>query len=159
MAEIIAKHGEIILLDEQDAESLGHHRWYVNGKYVVRCEWLGKGKNKVTLIHREIMGVKSGDRLQVDHINGNPLDNRRANLRICTRSQNGMNRGKQANNTSGFKGVIWRPKERKWAARIGVDGKKIDLGYFQTKAEAAAAYDAASKRVHGEFANSGVECR
>jgi len=87
-----------------------------------------------------------------DHKNRNGLDNRRNNLRICTRSQNQYNRAKQLNNTSGFKGVCWVPRRNKWRVDITVDKKRISLGYFSDVIEAALAYDRAALLYHGEFA-------
>jgi hypothetical protein len=74
------------------------------------------------------------------------------NLRPATKSQNAANRGKTCNNTSGFKGVWWRRRYRKWQATIGVNGKRFYLGMFDTPEAAHAAYAAAAQRLHGEFA-------
>jgi hypothetical protein len=84
--------------------------------------------------------------LQIDHINGNPLDNRWRNLRLATNSQNQWNRDKQCNNTSGHKGV-WR-KGNRWAATIWVNNKKLSLGSFASAEEAGAAYRAAAAEHH-----------
>jgi len=88
----------------------------------------------------------------VDHINGDGLDNRRANLRPATTSQNLANRRIQCNNRSGFKGVGWHTSTGKWRSRIVVDGKRFNLGAFTTPEAAALAYDAAARELHGEFA-------
>ena len=88
----------------------------------------------------------------VDHINGNGLDNRRSNLRVCTRSENGMNRGKNKNNKSGYKGVAWHEKAKLWRATLGLKGKIIHLGDFADKSEAYRAYVEACKKYHKEFA-------
>jgi len=87
----------------------------------------------------------------VDHINGDGLDNRRQNLRVVTHAQNLMNQRRSAANTSGVKGVSWYRKTSRWKAQIAVFGKKMHIGYYLTKEEAAAAYEEASKRLHGEF--------
>lgn len=87
-----------------------------------------------------------------DHINGNGLDNRRANLREATSVQNACNRRLGSKNTSGFKGVSWKAASKKWVARIKTHGKATHLGYFSTPQEAARAYDAAARELHGEFA-------
>lgn len=88
----------------------------------------------------------------VDHINGDKLDNRVANLRLATNAENCRNRGAQSNNTSGHKGVGWHKRDRKWQAYIAVDGRQKCLGNFDTLDDAAAAYRAAATIMHAEFA-------
>lgn len=89
----------------------------------------------------------------VDHIDGNGLNNQKANLRVCEPNQNQYNRLLQKNNTSGFKGVSFFPETGQWRARIGIGGKRrISLGLFPTKEEAYAAYCEAAKIHHREFA-------
>ena len=90
----------------------------------------------------------------MDHINCDRGDNRLCNLRECERSQNQANRGKQANNTSGFKGVHFHPQGNKWRARIKSGDKDCSLGLYDTKEEAHAAYCAAAKRLNGDFART-----
>lgn len=128
---------------------LGLVDWHIDAHGYVRA-WLrpARGKRKILLLHREIMKAPPG--LCVDHINGDPLDNRRANLRLCTHAQNMKNRRLHRNNTSGFKGV-WRRRNR-WRAEIKVEGQRISLGTFATIEEAAAAYAEGAHRFHGEFA-------
>ncbi len=103
-------------------------------------------------MHREILGLDHGDRRQVDHINGDGLDNRKENLRICDTSKNVINRSIGKINTSGYKGVNWRKKSKKWVARIGFNNKRIYLGDFNNKEDAARAYDTAALKYYGEFA-------
>ena len=88
----------------------------------------------------------------IDHVNGISSDNRFANLREATRSENMCNKGPPANNRTGLKGVRWRSEHRRWQAQIGVNGQKKHLGYFSTPEEAHAAYAAAAKAFHGDFA-------
>jgi hypothetical protein len=87
-----------------------------------------------------------------DHIDGNPLNNRRSNLRISTKSENARNRGKTKRNTSGHKGVYWNHQRSNWRAAIVVNYHKISLGSFSDVEEAAQAYRAAAIKYHGEFA-------
>ncbi len=95
---------------------------------------------------------RMGIRARPDHINGDGLDNRRCNLRPATRSQNGINRDRQTNNTSGYKGIHWFGRTRKWMAYIGLNGKNVHLGYFSNLADAVAAREKAESELHGEFA-------
>ena len=90
--------------------------------------------------------------LHIDHANGNRDDDRFANLRHATRSENQCNRAKQANNTSGFKGVYFCKVRQMWRARITFRGSTEDLGLHETAEQAGTAYALAAKRVHGEFA-------
>lgn len=90
--------------------------------------------------------------LEVDHINGVKTDNRLANLREASKSENGRNREMRADNTSGFKGVIWDRSRDRWRAKITLHGRCVDLGYFNSKTDAARAYDTAALARHGEFA-------
>ena len=88
---------------------------------------------------------------EIDHIDGDKLNNRISNLRLANRHQNNTNVLKRKDNTSGFKGVTWRPKRNKWAARISINGKRKNLGHYETKEEAAEAYIKYSLAHHGEF--------
>lgn len=101
-------------------------------------------------MHRLITNARKEE--VVDHINHDKLDNRRENLRIVTHSQNIHNRPPSVNNKSGYKGVHWIKKEKVWASRISVNGKRIFLGYFENLEDAARAYDKAAKKHVGEFA-------
>jgi len=99
---------------------------------------------------REIL--KPPDNMQCDHINGNGLDNRRCNLRICSHSENQHNGSPYVGCSSRFKGVHWRKDRRKWQTSIRNAGKPIYLGYFTDEAEGARAYDRAARELFGEFA-------
>jgi hypothetical protein len=92
---------------------------------------------------------------EVDHINGNRSDNRMANLRCATRVQNMHNNGRRIDNKSGFKGVCWYPSRNKWLAKIQTYGRAKNLGYYDNKDDAIAAYKAAAAELHGPFANLG----
>jgi hypothetical protein len=91
---------------------------------------------------------------EIDHVNGRRADNRIVNLRDVTRQQNNANQGKIKNNSSGIKGVSWDKTKNKWSAKIGVDGKTVNLGRFASVADAAAAYQRAAEEVYGEFARA-----
>lgn len=87
----------------------------------------------------------------LDHVDGNKANNRPDNLRLANKSTNGMNRGKQANNSSGFKGVSFRKDRNKWLAKITKDGKAHHLGLFESKEKAALSYRQAASEIHGAF--------
>lgn len=102
--------------------------------------------------HRAAFAIMTGrlPKDEVDHKNRKRADNRWENLREATRSQNGKNTGIYSTNTSGFKGVSWHKKNKKWCARIEVDGVRHHLGYFAEIEKAAQAYDAARIEYFGE---------
>jgi hypothetical protein len=92
------------------------------------------------------MGFPEG--MLIDHISRVKTDNRRENLRLATNKQNQQNRGKQRNNTSGYKDVGFRKKLNKYIAHIGVDGKTLYLGIFDCPKEAAVTYNKAALKYH-----------
>lgn len=136
-----------VFIDDEDYELFNTYSWYVSkhirDKYVKHCT-----KNETIRLHRFILGIKKGDKRQVDHINGNTLDNRKENLRICTNSQNQMNRGKNKKNNL-YKGVT--KAHGKYQAVIIENKKRHYLGLFETPEMAHNAYCEASKKYHGEF--------
>jgi len=87
----------------------------------------------------------------IDHIDGNSLNNKLSNLRLATPSENLRNRGKQKNNKSGYKGVYFNTQKNKWQAKINVHNKAYHLGYYDSPQEAGESYILASKELHGEF--------
>lgn len=133
-------------------------RWHINQKprtdYALRSDRTD-GLRNISL-HREVMEDMLGRALepreQVDHINGFGLDNRRENLRLATAAENGRNRKKSKNNTSGYKGVHWDKHHRKWRAKIMINGRRLHLGHFADPADAARAYDNAAVLYYGDFA-------
>lgn len=150
--EIVLPSGHIVLVDAEDHGHLTKWKWQWMGNYAARRIWNRKEGHELCYMHRFIM-VPS-EEMSVDHINGNRLDNRKSNLRICTFSQNMMNRGanKTKDRTSGYKGVCWHKRDKKWRAQITKEKEKIFLGYFKSEEDAARAYNEAALRMHGEFA-------
>ena len=112
---------------------------------------LNKG---IVRAHRAAFALMTGEwpEMQVDHINGNKLDNRWENLRICENWQNSANKGIIRSNTSGIKGVWWNRSNQRWHAGIYVKNTSVHLGYFDRIDDAADAYRKAAEKHHGEFA-------
>jgi hypothetical protein len=152
--EIPLTKGQMAIVDPADYQSLIKHKWYANWSLSSKAFYAQAtidGKRGVQM-HRLILGLKRSDGMEADHRNGDTLDNRRDNLRIATHAQNQRNKGRQANNTSGYKGVYWHKTDKVWRARIKVAGKDKHLGSFSSKESAYEAYCAAAKQLHGEFA-------
>lgn len=134
-----------VLIDADSVDKLSAYQWSIGSHgYVTH----GSGSEQV-LMHRLISGASETD--FVDHINRDKLDNRKCNLRICTMRQNSMNRSKQINNTSGFKGVC-QTVTGKWQAQIAYKGRSIYLGIYDDPETAAKAYDTAARDIFGEYA-------
>lgn len=135
----------------EDVTTINRHSWSVGrrGGSIYAQANIG---GKPTLMHTLLLP----DAEMVDHINGDTLDNRRSNLRAASKSQNGANRGRPVNNTSGYKGVSWHKASQKWKAQITVDGKTIYLGVYTNPEAAAAAYDEAADQYFGAFAHKNL---
>jgi len=152
MKKIPLSQGEFALVDDEDYPEITKHKWSYdvrpNGKvYVTRQIW--KGHRKIYL-HRELMGAIPGQ--EVDHINGDGLDCRRRNLRLCTHRQNSWNGRLLKNNTSGYHGVSWKKNRKRWQVTMRIDGEYLPRGTFKTKEEAARRYDELALKHRGEFA-------
>ncbi|MBM3536051.1 MAG: endonuclease [Alphaproteobacteria bacterium] len=135
------------IVDGEDFEVLNQVPWCVLRSRDGRRQYaMRRSDNRHLFMHRVITGAPKG--LDVDHINGNGLDNRRANLRICTRSQNLQNKPRRPG-TSRFKGVSWNVRDHVWYAYVNVNKSVVSLGSFQDEVEAARTYDAAALKHFG----------
>jgi len=150
MKLIPTTRGWFTMVDDEDYDELSKYSWYsTQQKYVCRRDYDQPG-NPIILMHRFIVGVKDRS-IEVDHKDRNPLNNQKHNIRLCNRQQQCFNQGLNSRNQSGFKGVSFLKDDNCWRARIKINQKYIYLGRFQSAQEAAAAYDAASLKYHGEF--------
>ena len=155
MKEIPLTQGKVALLHDEDFEWLSGYKWYCssNGtddvdKFYAARKNEGNNKPKSIYMHRMILGFPT---LDVDHVDGNSLNNQRSNLRTCTRSENMMNQSKEHVDGE-FKGVYWRKRTEKWRACIKKDRVQYELGEYDSKLDAALAYNAAAQHLFGEYA-------
>jgi hypothetical protein len=152
--QIELSHGKFALVDDDDFERINQNKWKFNNRgYAVRLTHQNK-KWKTHSMHRVILNAEDGQ--IVDHKNGDRLDNRKENLRIASPSQNCWNSKLCINNTSGYKGVSLEKKTGKWNARIHINNKKIHLGAFENKHDAARMYNFWAIDLFGEFAQLNV---
>ena len=146
MKTIALTQEKFALVDDEDFEHLNRWKWCFANGYAVR----DGGKQMTILMHRVVNNTPDG--LETDHRNQDRLDNRKANLRNATNSQNQMNRAKSSGCSSRYKGVYWNKRDSKWMARIKINGKLTHLGYFICEIVAAAKYNEEAKKLFGEFA-------
>lgn len=160
MKHICLSQGKVAIVNNSDFVNLSRWKWNAlrgrDGKfYAVRTSQKSESPIRKTIyMHRVILGVTR--LVEVDHKDGDGLNNKRRNLRTATATQNRRNQGlERCNNTSGFKGVTWHKNRNKWQAQIGMGGRKrkvIYLGLYSAPREAAIAYDLAAKKLYGRFA-------
>lgn len=151
--EIPLTKGKVAIVDAADYEWLNQWRWHArgNGSAFYASRKVGpRGATRYVHMHRLIVGVEVD--AEVDHINGDGLDNRRANLRSCSHRENTRSLKLNRNSQSGFKGVSWHKARGKWVSHISVDGRQRHLGIFDDPVKAAVAYDLAAKVHFGEYA-------
>ena len=161
MPEIPLTQGQVAIVDDIDYEYLMQWKWFAHRDYGRPHEKYRPARNvrvdnkrTTRRMYHEIadrMGLKYKI---IDHIDQNPLNNRRSNLRSATNSQNLSNRGRQRNNTSGFRGVDFVRARGEYRARVKVNGKEFCLGHFDTAIEASKAVEAGRIKHMGEFADA-----
>lgn len=151
MKEIQLSKGKIAIVDDNCAIEILERNWHYHNRGYAGTNVIKNGKRGIILMHRVIMDAPKG--VEVDHVNGNKLDNRKENLRLCTHAQNMQNKKIYKSNIQGFKGLTFIKGTGNIRARINKNGKEINLGMFATAEEAAKAYNEAAIKYFGEFAN------
>lgn len=151
MKEIPLTRGFVALVDDEDHERLAQHRWFASVRAGGRrIEAVRIANRRKVAMHRVVMCAPPGS--EVDHLQHRTedrvVDNRKANLRLASRSENSANRRKRSGTTSIFKGVSFHSRDRRWRAQIEDD----HLGYFTDEANAAYVYDLAAVARFGPFA-------
>lgn len=141
--------GHTAIVDATDYDWLNQWNWTVFETRGLFYAYRKCMKRQI-FMHRFIFDAKESE--DVDHKDHDGLNNRRNNLRSCVQAQNGCNRGAPKTNTSGFKGVCFNKEAGKWQANIQSNKKQNHLGLYATREDAARAYDAAARELHGEFA-------
>jgi hypothetical protein len=148
------KHKIAFQINEDDYDLISRYSWTAckatNGFYIQASA--SGCRPKMIRLHRLLMSPASG--LDVDHIDGDPTNNKRENLRVCTHKENISNKRKSKSNKSGYKGVCWSARYKCWRAYIGANGKTKYLGRFDTAQEAYHAYCDAANKSYGEFARN-----
>lgn len=155
MKEIALTKGAVAVVDDEDYDELTKHRWnYSSGGYAIRTIPTVNGKRTNERMHAVVMGKKDG--FEIDHINGNKLDNRRCNLRHVTHRQNAQNKKSRRNSSSKYKGVTWLKKEEVWISHIVINGKDYHLGRYKSERDAAWVYNVWAQSFFGEYARPNI---
>jgi HNH endonuclease len=159
LKEITLKQGSITLVDDEDFEMVSKFKWSETEKGHRRTTYArgqvfkaGTSGMYTTSMHRFVLGLERGDGLIVDHINGNGLDNRKCNLRICTLGQNAQNVSLRRNNKTGYTGVRFREERGVWVSEIRFNRKAEKLAYTRCKHLAALKYNKKAIEYFGEYA-------
>lgn len=155
IAYVPLTQGLFAMIDSDDAYRLETFNWRAAYRDRGRCFYAVRSQKREGMRHIEqtmhgfILGQIEG--LQVDHIHGMTLDNRKSQLRHATRSQQKMNSSLYANNKTGRKGIYWRERDQQWSASISVGGKQMHLGQFDDMLDAISAREIAEKKYFGEY--------
>jgi len=157
MKQIQLTQGRVALVDDEDFDQVSKYRWYCGldrwRAYAISGFgfYVNNTRKRITVrMHRLIMNAGRGQ--EVDHINGNGLDNRKGNLRLCTKVGNGANRRSAIGSSSKYLGVSGSKTRKSWLVQIQSGGMGMYLGVYASEVEAAKAYDVAARKYHGEFA-------
>ena len=153
MKEILLTNGGKAIVDEEDYLALNKFKWHGNEGITGRVYAKRKTKlsdnrpEKIIYMHRQILCFP--DRYVIDHINGDSLDNRRSNLRLCTHSENIRNsKNSRQIHSGGYRGVSYYKRLNKWRVKV----KQLTVGYFESKELAALAYNEKAREIYGEYA-------
>lgn len=148
MKYVLLTQGKKAIVDDEDYDRVSKLKWqYHTGGYA-------KSGVKTIRLHRFILNAPPN--LEVDHINGNKLDCRKSNIRLCSRKQNVRSVPKRKDTTNKYKGTHFLKHRNKWISRIQIDGKRINSGYFNTEKEAAERYNSLAKRFFGDYAKLNI---
>ncbi len=154
MKKIPLTQDKFALVDDENFSELSQFKWFAWEQcgtfYALRNIRVDDGKRMIIRMHREVLNCRPTE--QIDHKDGNGLNNQRSNLRVASSSKNNQNARKRSDNTVGLKGVYFHQQCKKFGAQIQSAGKRLHLGLFITPEEAHAAYCAAASKLHGEFA-------
>jgi predicted RNA methylase len=158
MKQISLSKGYYAQVDEEDFEILSKHNWWIcevksKRATVIQLSAQTEINGKTVKMHRMIMNPPKG--MDIDHADGNPLNNQKYNLRICNRQENLRNTNKYKRRkkcSSEYKGVSFHKKANKWEAGLQVEGRRKWLGLFESEIEAAKVYNKAALTYFGEFA-------
>lgn len=159
--EIPLTQGKVAIVDDHQYERVMQFKWcaqYAHGLWYAhrKTSRANGAKSRVVQLHRFITNAPAG--MEVDHKNGNGLDCTDDNMRLCTHAENQRNTKKPSTNTSGYKGVSWHKTSGKmtgkWVAQIGINRQNVYIGLFSDPIDAALAYDAKARELHGEFART-----
>lgn len=150
--------GKFAIISPEDYPRVSKYKWWIkqtfNKQYIKSYKRIN-GKQKFFTLHRFILNPKPNE--EIDHINGDPFDNRRENLRICTTAQNVRNVPKRKDNRHQYKGTIFVKRLNRWRARIQIKGKRLSTpNTFKTEREAAIAFNEMAILYHGRFARLNV---
>jgi hypothetical protein len=161
VAKVPLTRGEWALVDLADLPKIQAHTWFfvppgeTHSTGYAKTAFKRRGQWRRILLHRLVLGAQESD-LAVDHINGNGLDNRRCNLRLCTLAENQHNRKVGKNSKSGYNGVAWDSRRMAWRVRLCSHGARADFGVFKNKIVAGLAANIAIYRTRGPMARLNI---